>query len=224
MIANFTGNNFLKVLMLINSADFITSNTNFEKCPPPIKPEYDFIGRSNVGKSSLINCLVQKKDLAKTSAKPGKTQTINHFLINEKWYIVDLPGFGYASVSKTKKASFSIMIEDYLLKRENLMCVFVLIDSRLEPQAIDLDFIDWLGRKGIAFVISFTKVDKKGMVLAQKTIDFYKQTLMQTWEELPQIFITSAEKGLGRDEILAFIGETNKTFEKPDSKSLSKPK
>lgn len=210
--------------MLINSSIFITSNTNFEKCPPPIIPEYAFIGRSNVGKSSLINSLVQKKDLAKTSAKPGKTQTINHFLINEKWYIVDLPGFGYASVSKTKKASFSIMIEDYLLKRENLMCVFVLIDSRLEPQAIDLDFIDWLGRKQIPFVISFTKVDKKGMLQSQKTIDFYKETLLQTWEELPNIYITSAEKGIGKDEILDFIAETNKSFEKPLGKSFSKPK
>jgi GTP-binding protein len=210
--------------MLINSAEFITSNTNYEKCPPPYMAEYAFIGRSNVGKSSLINSLVQKKDLAKTSSKPGKTQTINHFQINEKWYIVDLPGFGYASVSKTKKASFSIMIEDYLLKRENLMCVFVLIDSRLEPQAIDLDFIDWLGRKGIPFVIAFTKVDKKGMLLAQKTIDFYKKTLLESWEELPQMFITSAEKGVGRDEILDFIGETNKSFVKPIGKSLSKPK
>ncbi len=210
--------------MLIHSANFITSNTNYEKCPPHVMPEYAFIGRSNVGKSSLINSLVLRKDLAKTSAKPGKTQTINHFLINEKWYIVDLPGFGFAAVSKTKKAAFSVMIEDYLLNRENLMCVFVLIDSRLEPQAIDLDFIDWLGRKGIPFVITFTKVDKQGVLASQKTIEFYKAKLMETWEELPPVFVTSAEKGLGRDEILNFISATNKTFEKPGTKFLSKPK
>jgi len=210
--------------MQVDSAEFITSNTNYEKCPPPLRPEYAFIGRSNVGKSSLINSLVQKKDLAKTSAKPGKTQTINHFLINEKWYIADLPGFGYAAVSKTKKATFSVMIEEYMLNRENLMCVFVLIDSRLEPQAIDIDFIGWLGRKSIAFVIVFTKADKKGVVEVQKNIETFKQTLLQTWEELPQIFLTSAEKGLGRDEMLNFVAETNKSFEKPSGKSLSKPK
>ncbi len=210
--------------MQIDSAIFITSNTDYQKCPPPFKPEYAFIGRSNVGKSSLINSLVQKKDLAKTSAKPGKTQTINHFLVNDKWYIADLPGFGYAAVSKTKKASFSLMIEEFMLNRENLMCVFVLVDSRLEPQAIDVDFIDWLGRKGIPFVIVFTKADKKGVVAVQKNIDVFTQTLLQTWEELPQIFVTSAEKGLGRNEMLNFIAETNKTFEKPIGKTLSKPK
>lgn len=209
--------------MVIKSANFITSNTDPAKCPPPIMPEYAFIGRSNVGKSSLINRLVERKDLAKTSGKPGKTQTINHFLVNEKWYIVDLPGYGYASVSKVKKASFGEMIEKYLLNRQNLMCTLVLLDSRLEPQAIDLDFIHWLGHNGLPFVMVFTKADKQGPVAVQKYIQRYEIELLKTWEELPPIYITSAEKGFGRDELLGFIADTNNSFQKPGSKILSKP-
>lgn len=191
--------------MEINTAEFVISNTTVEKCPLPNLPEFAFIGRSNVGKSSLINMLTQRKNLAKTSATPGKTQTINHFLINEKWYLVDLPGYGYASVSKTQKAGWSQMIDSYLRKRENLHCTFVLIDSRLEPQRIDIEFINWLGKEGIALALVLTKTDKITQAELSKSKKAIETRLLKDWEELPPIFITSAEKKKGRVELLGFI-------------------
>ena len=175
-------------------------------------PEYAFIGRSNVGKSSLINALTQKKGLAKTSQTPGKTQLINHFLINESWYIVDLPGYGFAKVSKTSRSSWEKFIRAYLLKRENLQCVFVLIDSRLKPQKIDLDFCFWLGENGIPFVIAFTKADKQSQLKTQENVKNFDKALLQYFEELPHQFITSSESKLGREELLDFIAEINKNY------------
>lgn len=175
-------------------------------------PEYAFIGRSNVGKSSLINMLVGKKDLAKTSGKPGKTQLINHFLINEKWYIVDLPGYGFAKVSKELKYGFEKIITDYLLKRENLMCVFVLIDVRLSLQQIDKEFMIWLGENEIPFVIAYTKADKLKRTELQKNIETIEDALLKWWEEIPQSFVTSAETKMGKEDVLEFIGVTNKSF------------
>lgn len=191
--------------MNISSAEFVLSNTDVAKCPAPDRPEFAFIGRSNVGKSSLINMLTQRKNLAKTSSTPGKTQTINHFLINESWYLVDLPGYGYASVSKTQKAGWSKMIESYLRDRENLYCTFVLIDSRLEPQKIDLEFINWLGRAGVALALVLTKTDKISQSDLSKSKKTIETRLLKDWEELPPVFITSAEKSRGRDELLNFI-------------------
>lgn len=202
--------------MNINSAKFVISNTDHKLAPEPSIPEYAFIGRSNVGKSSLINMLTNRTSLAKTSGKPGKTQLINHFLINENWYLVDLPGYGYASVSQERRAGFEKLITSYILNRKNLMCMFVLIDSRLPMQEIDKEFMQWLGSNEIAFVIVFTKADKQGKTTLQKKIDAYKQELLKWWEELPQIFITSAEKKEGRDEILQFIEDSNKLFVKPE--------
>ena len=201
--------------MIIKSAEFICSNTQISKLPPPVKPEYAFIGRSNVGKSSLINMLTGKKGLAKTSQTPGKTQLINHFLINEHWYIVDLPGYGYARVSKSKKADWDKFIHTYLDKRESLQCVMVLIDSRLEPQKIDLEFCNWLGEKGLSFVTVFTKADKQSNTKTDQNISRFKKALLATFEEAPPYFITSAELGAGRDELLAFIGEVNQQFVVP---------
>lgn len=198
--------------MIINTAEFKVSNTNVQKCPPPDLPEYAFIGRSNVGKSSLINMLVNKKKLAKTSGKPGKTQLINHFLVNNNWYLVDLPGYGYAKSSKTERAKWSKMIKNYILKRENLMCLFVLIDSRHEAQKIDLEFITFLGENAIPFVLVFTKSDKNSGSQLDKNLSTYKKVLKKTWEELPPIFVSSAEKKTGRDEILDFIDDVNKKF------------
>jgi GTP-binding protein len=198
--------------MQINEAKFLVSNSDSEKCPAPSMPEYAFIGRSNVGKSSLINMLTNRKNLAKTSATPGKTQLINHFIINEKWYLVDLPGYGYAKVSKTSKASWEKMIRDYLLKRKNLMNVFVLIDSRLDPQKIDLAFINWLGEKMVPFSIAFTKIDKLKKQQIIYSVENYKKELKKSWEALPPLFITSAEKKLGREELLNYIEEVNKDF------------
>lgn len=191
--------------MEITSAEFIISNTQVSKCPVPDKPEFAFIGRSNVGKSSLINMLTQRKNLAKTSSTPGKTQTINHFLINKKWYLVDLPGYGYATVSKSTKEGWSDMIESYFKKRENVYCTFILIDSRLDPQKKDIDFINWLGGMGVPIVLVFTKIDKiKQSELAQSRKKF-ESRLLNDWEELPPVFITSAEKKTGRDHLLDFI-------------------
>ena len=195
--------------MIIKNAEFMQSVTDWRKCPPATMPEYAFIGRSNVGKSSLINMLVNNKKLAKTSSKPGKTQTINHFLINKEWYLVDLPGYGYASISKAMREKWQKMISDYLLKRENLQVIFVLIDSRLEPQKIDLEFIHNLGEKGVPFSIIFTKTDKLSKTALKTNIDFYKQRLLEDWEELPPCFCTSSEKHIGRDELLDFIVSCN---------------
>lgn len=198
--------------MLIKEAEFVGSCTHFEKCPAPIMPEYAFIGRSNVGKSSLINMLTGKKGLAKTSGTPGKTQLINHFIINKKWYLVDLPGYGYARVSKSSKAGWDKMIRDYLEKRKNLLTVFVLIDIRLEPQAIDLRFIDWLGEMQIPLVLAFTKSDKLSRQQIIFSVEQFKKTMRKKWDELPLMYITSAEKKVGKEEILEFIEETNKEF------------
>lgn len=191
--------------MEITAAEFLVSNTDVTKCPSPNMPEFAFIGRSNVGKSSLINMITQHKNLAKTSSTPGKTQTINHFLINSSWYLVDLPGYGYAAVSKTKKASWSQMIETYLRQRENLFCTFVLIDSRIEPQKNDIEFINWLGKQQIPLALVLTKGDKITQAELGKSKKNIEMRLLKDWEELPPIFITSSEKMRGREEILAFI-------------------
>ncbi len=196
--------------MNILSAEFLKSSKFLDDCPEANKPEYAFIGRSNVGKSSLINMLTNRKGLAKTSSTPGKTQLINHFLINDSWYLTDLPGYGYAKASKSDRASFSKMIEKYVLERKNLVNLFVLIDSRHLPMKIDLDFINWLGEKGISFTLVFTKLDK----ITQREFSFnfkkYSQQLRETWDELPEMFKTSSEKRIGKEEILSFIEDTNK--------------
>lgn len=184
------------------------SNTDVAKCPEPDKPEFAFIGRSNVGKSSLINMLTNQKKLAKTSARPGKTQLINHFLINGGWYLVDLPGYGYAKVSKAHKETFQTYIIDYVLRRENLYCLFVLIDSRHEPQKIDMEFINWLGEKEIPFALIFTKCDKLGKNTLAQNVSHYKEELLKYWEELPPVFLSSSLVGAGRDEILSFIEQS----------------
>lgn len=201
--------------MVIKTATFVCSNTQISALPAPLMPEYAFIGRSNVGKSSLINMLVNQHGLAKTSQRPGKTQLINHFLINEKWYIVDLPGYGYAKVSKTSREKWEKFIRAYITKRESLQCVFVLIDSRLEPQQIDIEFCYWLGEKQIPFSLIFTKADKQGMTTTQKNVAGFKKKLGEFFEEIPATFISSAEKGNGKDEILSFIGEVNHDFVVP---------
>ena len=198
--------------MKIKTAEFVISNTDYRVCPAPKMAEYAFIGRSNVGKSSLINAIVNQKNLAKTSGRPGKTQLINHFIINKEWYLVDLPGFGYAKISKTKRAEFHDMISEYLLNRTNLMCLFVLIDSRHKPQDIDKEFMQWLSEKEIPFVMVFTKVDKLGKVVLAKNIGAYKAEMLKAWGELPQIFITSAEKKTGTKEICDFIEQLNPQF------------
>ena len=189
----------------IKTAEFLVANTNYLKCPNDERFEFAFIGRSNVGKSSLINSLTGNNKLAKTSGKPGKTRTIVHFFINNEWYLVDLPGFGYAKISKTQREEFSKMTKDYLLKRKNLACVFVLIDSRHEPQKIDLEFMQWLGENAVPFAIVFTKIDKLSKPSLNHNLENYKTILFETWETLPEIFLTSAEKSLGNEEILEFI-------------------
>lgn len=199
--------------MYVKSANFIVSNTDINKCPKPSLPEYAFIGRSNVGKSSLINMLTNKKELAKVSSKPGKTQLINHFLINDKWYLVDLPGYGYARVSKSKRQEFSHFIKNYLKKRKNLMCLFVLIDSRLAPQEIDLKFMQWLANNKVPFVMCFTKLDKLSKKQRDDNFKQYKKRMLVDWEELPSVFISSATNGTGKEDILSFIGKTNELFE-----------
>jgi GTP-binding protein len=198
--------------MKIKTAEFVISNTDYKICPVPKIPEYAFIGRSNVGKSSLINAVVNHKNLAKTSGRPGKTQLINHFIINKQWYLVDLPGFGYAKISKSKRAEFHDMISEYLLNRSNLMCLFVLIDCRHTPQQIDQEFMQWLAEKEIPFVMVFTKGDKVGKNTLAKNIASYKSEMLKAWGELPQIFITSAEKKTGTQEIANFIETLNPQF------------
>ncbi|WP_424963540.1 ribosome biogenesis GTP-binding protein YihA/YsxC [Ekhidna sp.] len=195
--------------MQIKTAEFVKSSPNVVDCPDPIMPEYAFIGRSNVGKSSLINLLTHRKKLAKTSSTPGKTQLINHFLINENWYLVDLPGYGWAQTSKTNKAAWKKMINEYLEERQNLACVFVLVDSRHEPQKIDLEFMEWLGESGIPFSIVFTKVDKLGKNQVQSNVAAYKREMRKTWEELPPTFITSSTDRVGGEEIMDFIDRIN---------------
>jgi GTP-binding protein len=198
--------------MKIFNAEFITSSSKWQQCPDPIRPEYALIGRSNVGKSSLINMLTGRRKLAKISGTPGKTITINHFLIDDKWYLVDLPGYGYAKRSKSERAKWEKMIRGYLLNRENMMSVFVLVDSRLEPQKNDLEFIDWLGMSHIPFVIVFTKADKLSKNQLEQHMAKYKKTLLQTWEELPPMIITSSETGLGKERLLNYIEENNHLF------------
>jgi len=204
--------------MIVKSAEFVCSNTQISKLPPPVKPEYAFIGRSNVGKSSLINMLTGKKGLAKTSQTPGKTQLINHFLINDNWYIVDLPGYGYARISKSKKEDWNKFIRTYLDKRESLQCVMVLVDSRLEPQKIDLEFCNWLGEKGLSFVLVFTKADKQSSLKTDQNIAKFRKALLATFEEAPGYFVTSSETRDGRDALLGFIDEVNGSFQIPEIK------
>ena len=198
--------------MIIQSAKFVMSNTRLDKCPKPNKPEYAFIGRSNVGKSSLINMLTGRKSLAKISGKPGKTQLINHFIINEKWYLVDLPGYGYAKVGKEKRSSWMQFTIEYVTKSENLQCLFILIDARIDPQTIDLEFIDQMGQNQIPFNLIFTKTDKMSASQIQKNISKFREALAETWEELPDYFVSSARTGRGGDEILSFISKTNSDF------------
>ena len=198
--------------MKIKSAEFVISNTDVYKCPKDNLPEYAFIGRSNVGKSSLINMLTNHKSLAKTSGKPGKTQFINHFIINKNWFLVDLPGYGYASVSKDKRKTFQNFIRDYFNKRMQLACTFVLVDSRHAPQQIDMDFMEFLGTNGIAFCIVFTKADKLNKSTLPKNIEIYKKELLKSWEELPPYFISSSSDKTGRDEILNFIQNVNESM------------
>lgn len=195
--------------MIIKEANFIQSASDFKGCPKPTHAEYAFIGRSNVGKSSLINMITGRNSLAKTSQTPGKTQLINHFMINNQWYLVDLPGYGYARVSKDKRSVFKGLIYNYLEYRENLECIFVLIDSRHEPQKIDLEFIEWLATKQLPFVMVFTKADKLSKTAYDSSIARYNRELKKQWEELPPQFHTSSETGKGKDEILGLIAETN---------------
>ena len=196
--------------MEIKEARFVISNTDVDKCPKPDRPEYAFIGRSNVGKSSLINKLTNKKTLAKTSGKPGKTRLINHFLINNEWYLVDLPGYGYAKVPVSERKKLERLIRNYILKRENLYCLFVLVDSRHEPQKVDLEFMEWLGISGIPFAIVFTKTDKLKPEELENNINIYKAGMLETWETMPEYFSTSSETGAGKDEIHDFIEKINR--------------
>lgn len=196
--------------MIINTARFVVSNSDYTRCPAEARHEYAFIGRSNVGKSSLINMLTGKKGLAMTSATPGKTMLINHFLVNDKWYIVDLPGYGYARRSKADRDRLEGIIKNYILGREQMTNLFVLIDSRHEPQKIDLEFMEWLGENGVPFSIVFTKLDKQSATAGDRKIAEYCTRLLETWEELPPIFRTSSEDGRGRDAILNYIEEMNR--------------
>jgi GTP-binding protein len=198
--------------MQITDAQYVISSVKMKDCPAPNMPEYAFIGRSNVGKSSLINMLTQRKKLAKTSSTPGKTQAINHFLINKSWYIVDLPGIGYAKTSKVNRYNWGKMISNYLLKRENLLTTFVLVDSRHAPQKIDIEFMEWMGMSQLPFVILFTKADKNSKSQLARNIENYKQKLHESWEEIPDYIITSSETKLGQEEILEYIEKTNKLF------------
>lgn len=198
--------------MEITNAEFVISNTDVKKCPAGTFPEYAFIGRSNVGKSSLINMLTSRKGLAMTSSTPGKTMLINHFLINNSWYLVDLPGYGYAKRGQKGKDQIQKVIEDYILEREQMTNLFVLIDSRLNPQMIDLEFMEWLGENGIPFSLIFTKIDKISKGRLQENLKVYQAKLSESWEELPPILFSSSEKKEGRDEILGYIEEINKSL------------
>ena len=195
--------------MKIKTAKFVISNTDVSKCPEERIPEYAFIGRSNVGKSSLINMLTNHKKLAKISGKPGKTQLINHFLINDNWFLVDLPGYGYAKVSKSKRQSFQDFIKDYFLQREQLVCSFILVDSRHEPQKIDLEFMQFLGENGIPFCLVFTKSDKMGDTKLQKNLINYENKILESWESIPTHFVTSSETSMGKEDLLNFIEQVN---------------
>ncbi|WP_372792547.1 ribosome biogenesis GTP-binding protein YihA/YsxC [Lutibacter sp.] len=200
--------------MKIKTADFVISNSDVSKCPKEQLPEYAFIGRSNVGKSSLINMLTDRNKLAKISGRPGKTQLINHFKINNTWFLVDLPGYGYAKVSKTIKQTFQSFIKNYFLQREQLICTFVLIDCRHEPQKIDLEFMEFLGENGIPFCIIFTKADKVKLSELNRNVQIYSKTMTETiWETMPQHFVSSASNATGREEILEFIDGINKGLE-----------
>lgn len=196
--------------MVIKQARFVVSNTDLKKCPLPDRPEYAFIGRSNVGKSSLINMLANNSTLAKTSEHPGKTRLINHFIINESWYLVDLPGYGYAQISKAERLKFEKFIREYILNRENLYCLFVLVDVRHDPMKIDLGFLEWLGISAIPLAIVFTKADKLKPEEIEANVGTYTSKLLEAWEELPPYFITSAKNHLGSEEILNFIDKINK--------------
>lgn len=198
--------------MKITSAEFVISNSDVTKCPNNSFPEYAFIGRSNVGKSSLINMLTNRKKLAKTSGKPGKTQLINHFIINKNWHLVDLPGYGYAKVSKSAKKTFQKFITDYFSKRKQLVSAFVLIDIRHKPQPLDLEFMQWLGENLIPFSIVFTKADKLKPKAIEKHIKDYKNILLETWEEMPNYFVTSSSKGIGKEEVLEYIDSINNSI------------
>ena len=199
--------------MKIKSADFVISNTDVSRCPNEALPEYAFIGRSNVGKSSLINMLTERKSLAKTSGRPGKTQLINHFKINENWFLVDLPGYGYARVSKKEKRTFQKYITNYFKEREQLVCSFVLVDSRHSPQKMDMEFMQWLGENGIPFCIIFTKTDKlKPKAIEKQVADYISALLTDVWEEAPMYFVTSSSKRIGREELLNFIESVNVEF------------
>lgn len=199
--------------MFIKSAEFVMSNSDVAKCPKSRLPEYAFIGRSNVGKSSLINMLTGRKSLAKTSGRPGKTQLINHFLINKNWHLVDLPGYGYAKVSKSTKKVFQKFITQYFNLREQLVTAFVLVDIRHEPQTIDLEFMQWLGENGIPFSIIFTKVDKLKPNAITRHVEAYKNTLLETWEDMPNYFVTSSSKDIGKEDVLNYIEALNENME-----------
>jgi len=196
-------------VMKIKTAEFVISNSKVDHCPNSSLPEYAFIGRSNVGKSSLINMLTGRKALAKTSAKPGKTQLINHFLINKNWHLVDLPGYGYAQVSKSTKRVFQKFITAYFEQRKQMICAFVLIDSRHKPQPIDMEFMQWMGENAIPFCIIFTKADKLKEKELDKNLENYKAEMLETWEAMPEYFVTSASAGLGQDEVLGYIESIN---------------
>jgi len=196
----------------VQSAEFVISNTDVSKCPTDGLPEYAFIGRSNVGKSSLINMLTGNKKLAKTSGKPGKTQLINHFIINNDWYLVDLPGYGYAKTSKSNRAKWEQFISEYLTTRKTLTNIFVLLDSRLEPQKIDLEFMNWCGEKGLPFSMVFTKIDKLSSTALQKNLAQYKKEMLKYWEELPPVFTTSSVSSFGQERILNYIDQINQTL------------
>ena len=199
--------------MEIKTAEFITSSVMESQCPKPILPEYAFIGRSNVGKSLLINMITNNRKLAKVSGNPGKTITMNHFLINKTWYLVDLPGYGFAKRSKTERKKWEKMIRHYILTRSNLMSLFVLVDLRHEPQKIDTEFMEWLAMSQIPFVITFTKSDKLNKVNVEKNLSKYKKILLENWEELPPFIVTSAVAGTGKEELLQYIADTNKLFQ-----------